>query len=155
MSYKLSKNFSLEEMCYSSTANKLKINNTTSDNIIVSKLKLLCEHILQPVREHFNKPVVVNSGYRCPSLNKAVGGASTSQHKLGEAADFEIIGLSNYDLALWIKDNLDFDQLILEYCDNLKNDINAGWVHCSYKAIGNRHQLLTINKKGTKSGLII
>lgn len=155
MSYKLSKNFSLEEMCYSSTANSKKINNYTTDNNIVSKLKLLCEHILQPVREHFGKPVVINSGYRCVALNTVVNGAKNSQHLTGEAADFEIMGLSNYELACWIKDNLDFDQLILEYCDNLKNDINAGWVHCSYKAIGNRHQLLTINKKGTKSGLII
>ena len=155
MSMKLSKNFTLEELCYSATANKLKINNLTTDNNIVSKLKLLAEHILQPVRDHYGKPVVINSGYRCPSLNKAVGGASTSQHLKGEAADLEIMGLSNYELALWIKDNLDFDQLILEFCDNLKNDINSGWVHCSFKAIGNRKQCLTINKKGTKIGLFI
>jgi hypothetical protein len=155
MSYKLSNNFSLEELCFSSTANKMKINNYTTDNNIVSKLKLLCEHILQPVREHYGKPVVVNSGYRCPSLNKAVGGAKTSQHLTGEACDFEIMGLSNYELANWIKDNLEFDQLILEFCDNLRNDINSGWVHCSYKAYGNRHQCLTINKKGARNGLIL
>ena len=155
MSMKLSKNFTLEELCYSATANKLKINNLTTNNNIVSKLKLLAEHVLQPVRDHYGKPVVINSGYRCPSLNKAVGGASTSQHLKGEAADFEIMGLSNYELALWIKDNLDFDQLILEFCDNLKNDINSGWVHCSFKIIGNRKQCLTINKKGTKVGLFI
>lgn len=155
MSYKLSKNFSLEEMCYSATANRMKIKNYTTDNVIVSKLMLLCEHILQPVRDHFGKPVVINSGYRCPSLNTAVKGAKNSQHLTGEACDFEIMGLSNYELACWVKDNLDFDQLILEYCDNLRNDINAGWVHCSYRAYGNRHQLLTINKKGTKTGLII
>ena len=155
MSYKLSNNFSLEEMCYSITANQKKINNYTTDNNIISKLKLLCEHILQPVRDNYGKPVVINSGYRCPSLNKAVGGAKTSQHLTGEAADFEIMGLSNYELACWIKDNLDFDQLILEFCDNLKNDKNAGWVHCSYKAYGNRHQCLTINKRGTRNGLII
>ena len=155
MSFKLTKNFSLEEMCYSVTANKLNIKNYTTDNTIVSKLKLLCEHILQPVRDYYGKPVVINSGYRCPSLNTAVKGAKNSQHLTGEACDFEIMGLSNYELANWVKDNLDFDQLILEYCDNLRNDINSGWVHCSYKAYGNRHQCLTINKKGTRNGLIL
>lgn len=155
MSFKLTKNFTLEEMCYSVTANNMKIKNYTTDNNIVSKLKLLCEHILQPVRDYYGKPVIINSGYRCPSLNNAVKGAKNSQHLTGEACDFEIMGISNYELANWVKDNLDFDQLILEFCDNLKNDINSGWVHCSYKAYGNRHQTLTINKKGTKTGLII
>lgn len=154
MSTQLTKNFTLEELCWSSTAKQKGIDNLTKDPEIISKLKLVCEHILQPVREHYGKPVNVNSGYRGPALNKAVGGVPTSQHCKGEAADFEIKGLSNYELALWIKNNLDFDQLILEYCDDIKTNPNAGWVHCSYKSSGNRHQCLTINKKGTKLGLI-
>ena len=155
MTTKLTNNFTLEEMCFSSTAKQKGIDNVTKDPLIIAKLKLVCEHILQPVRNHYGKPVNVNSGYRGAKLNEAVGGAKTSQHCKGEAADFEIKGLSNYELACWIRDNLDFDQLILEYCDDLKNNPNSGWVHCSYKASGNRKQCLTINKKGTKLGLHI
>ena len=155
MSTILTKNFTLEELCWSSTAKQHKIDNITKDPLIIAKLKLVCENILQPVREHYGKPVNVNSGYRGPELNRLVGGVSTSQHCKGEAADFEIKGLSNYELALWVKENLDFDQLILEYCDDIKFNPNAGWVHCSYKASGNRKQCLTINKKGTRLGLII
>lgn len=155
MSTPLSKNFTLEEMCWSSTAKQKGIDNLTKDQVIIDKLRLVCQNILQPVRDHYGKPVNVNSGYRGSMLNKLVGGASTSQHCKGEAADFEIKGLSNYELALWIKDNLDFDQLILEYCDDIKTNPNAGWVHCSYRKHGNRKQCLTINKKGTRLGLII
>lgn len=155
MATKLTKNFTLEECCYSDTAKKLGIQNIPDESGI-SKLKLLCEKIAQPIRDHYGKPVTVNSGYRGPELNKAVGGASKSQHCKCEALDLEIKGVSNYDLAMWIKDNLDFDQLILEYADNIKNDKNSGWVHVSYSSEStNRHQVLTINKKiGTKVGLI-
>jgi hypothetical protein len=114
----------------------------------------LCKNVLQPLREKLGKPINVNSCYRCPKLNTAVGGVKTSQHCNGQAADIEVMGMSNYDLACYIRDNFEFDQLILEFCDNLKNDKNSGWVHVSYKDSGNRKQTLTINKSGTKLGLV-
>ena len=103
-------------------------------------LKELCERVLEPIREHYG-PVFINSGYRCPDLNKAVGGASTSQHCLGQAADIEVAGVPNGDLAAWVVANLDFDQVILE-CYR-KGQPNSGWVHVSYKVYGNRKVALT------------
>lgn len=155
MTTNLTKNFTLEELCYSDTAKSKGINNIAPKDIEV-KLKSLCENVLQKVRDHYGKAVSINSGYRGPQLNEAVNGVKTSQHCKGEAADIEIKGLSNYDLAIWIRDNLDFDQLILEYADNLTNDINSGWVHCSYVGNGkNRKEVLTINKRiGTVKGLV-
>ena len=85
----------------------------------------LCKNVLQPLREKLGKPININSCYRCPKLNAAVGGAKTSQHCNGQAADIEINGMSNYDLACYIRDNFEFDQLILEFCDNLKNHVLA------------------------------
>jgi len=153
LNMKLSKNFTLKEFIYSDTASVLKIDNTPND-LIVNRLRTLCINVLQPVREHFNKPVMINSGYRCPKLNTAIKGAKTSQHVLGYAADFEIMGLSNYDLAIWIRNNLKYDQLILEFATNLSQNPNNGWVHCSYVDLKtNRNQPLTINNKGTFYGL--
>jgi len=107
---------------------------------------------VEKVRAHFGKPVHINSGYRGPALNKAVGGASSSQHCKGEAVDMEIPGVPNGDLAIWVRDNLDFDQLILEcYKPGVPT---SGWVHCSYKDTGNRKDVLTasvINGKMTYS----
>jgi hypothetical protein len=85
---------------------------------------------LQPVRDHFGMAVVISSGYRCPLLNKEVSKSQNSQHLYGLAADFEIPGVSNRDIALWIQQNLVYDQLILEFHD--PKDPNSGWVHCSY-----------------------
>lgn len=151
----LTENFKLSELLYSDTAKRLGIENTASDEVI-TRLKTLCENVLQPVRNYFGKPVKINSGYRNPILNEAVKGSKTSQHCQGYASDIEIQGLSNYDLACWIRDNLNFDQLILEFADNIKNDKNAGWVHVSYVSPSvNRKQCLTINKKGTFSGFNI
>ena len=101
--------------------------------------------MLEPVREHFG-PVHINSGFRCPDLNKAVGGTSTSQHCLGQAADIEVAGVANGDLAAWIAANLDFDQVILE-CYR-KGQPNSGWVHVSYKDSGNRKATLTATVVG-------
>ena len=141
----LSRNFSLQELIKSDTAIRMDIdNNPNADQI--EKLKALCENILQPVRTHFGRVVTINSGYRGPELNKAIGSKSTSQHCKGEAADFEIIGLSNSELAKWVYKNLEFDQIILEFHD--PSDPNSGWVHCSYKKDGsNRKNGLIINKK--------
>lgn len=153
MENQITKNFTLAELIYSATAVKKGIDNKPTEEHYKNMVSL-CKNVLQPLREKLGKPINVNSCYRCPKLNAAVGGAKTSQHCNGQAADIEINGMSNYDLACYIRDNFEFDQLILEFCDNLKNDKNSGWVHVSYKDSGNRKQVLTINKSGTKLGLV-
>ena len=153
MENQITKNFTLAELIYSATAVKKGIDNKPTEEHYKNMVSL-CKNVLQPLREKLGKPINVNSCYRCPKLNAAVGGAKTSQHCNGQAADIEIMGLSNHDLACYIREHMDFDQLILEYADNLKNDKNSGWVHVSYKTSGNRHQCLTINKSGTKLGLV-
>ena len=150
---KLSENFSLQELLKSQTALRKGIDNKPTDPSVVTNLQVLCEKVLQPVRDHFGKPVVINSGYRSPKLNKAIGGSNKSQHTKGEAADIEIPGLSNKELAEYIEDNLPFDQLILEFYNGV--DPNSGWVHVSYVGdADNRKQTLTINKNGTFPGFI-
>ncbi len=150
---KLSENFSLQELLKSQTALRKGIDNKPAHPEIITNLQILCEKVLQPVRNHFAKPVVINSGYRCPKLNKAVGSSSKSQHTKGEAADIEIPGVSNKELAEYIEDNLPFDQLILEFYNGV--DPSSGWVHVSYvNDSDNRKQTLTINKNGTFTGFI-
>lgn len=126
----LSKNFTLSELTKSQTAVRKGINNepSTAD---INNLIHLAETILQPVREHFGKPVMISSGYRSPALCEAIGSSTKSQHARGEAADFEIHSVDNKKLAAWIKKNCEFDQLILEYYDGI--DPNSGWIHCSVK----------------------
>tara|TARA_B100000287_G_C20127077_1_gene580741 strand:- start:39 stop:521 length:483 start_codon:yes stop_codon:yes gene_type:complete len=144
---KLSKNFSLREMTFSDTAIRKNISNDPTMEEIVNLTNLCC-NILQPVRDNFKKAVRINSGFRSVELCKAVGSSAKSQHAKGEAADFEINGLSNLELASWCYRNLDFDQIILEFHDPTGGDPNSGWVHCSYKKDGsNRHIGLIINKK--------
>ena len=108
---KLSNNFSLKEMVASQTAERKGINNNQSEDQM-NNLKLLCEKVLQPVRDHFGKVVSVSSGYRSEELCEAIGSSKTSQHAKGQAADFEIFGVSNQELVIWINENLDFDQMI-------------------------------------------
>ena len=127
---RLSKNFSLKELIRSETATRKGINNNPNEDNI-ENLQRLCDHVLQPVRDHFGKVVSVSSGFRSPELCVAIGSSINSQHASGQAADFEIYGLSNKVLADWIHDNLDYDQLILEF--HKKEEPNSGWVHCSYK----------------------
>ena len=112
---RVSKNFALSEMVKSATAERLNVDNSPSDIHLVN-LTHLAIHILQPVRDEFGV-ITVNSGYRSPDLNKAVGGSDKSQHCHGQAADFESYSVSNPDLAEWIRDNLEFDQLILNLHD--------------------------------------
>jgi len=141
---KLSKNFSLAELTKSQTATRKGIDNTPSPTH-QNNLKLLCTHVLQPVRDHFSRVVSVSSGYRSEELCLAIGSKTTSQHAKGQAADFEIYGLSNKELADYIHQNLEYDQLILEYWK--EEDPNSGWVHCSYKSEGNRKQYLKAYKE--------
>ena len=151
----LTKNFSYQEMIKSYTADRLGISNDATREHVINLVNL-CNFILQPVRDEFG-PIRINSGYRSPALNKAVGGSKTSQHCNGEAADFESSRISNPELALWISKYLDFDQLILEFYDG--KDPHSGWVHCSYKMDGsNRGSTLTaLRVKGKtqyKKGLL-
>ena len=140
---KLSNNFSLNELTKSQTAERKGIDNTPSTEH-QENLKSLCTHVLQPVRDHFGQVVSVSSGYRSPELCTAIGSKITSQHAKGEAADFEIFGVSNKELADWIHYNVNYDQLILEYWK--ESDPNSGWVHCSYSENQKRRQYLKAMK---------
>ena len=145
---KLTANFSLLELTKSQTAERKGIDNTPSPEH-PENLKLLCESVLQPVRDHFGKVVTISSGYRSPELCTAIGSKITSQHAKGQAADFEIFGVSNKELADYINENLEYDQLILEYWK--ESDSNSGWVHCSYSAGNKRKQYLRAYKEDGKT----
>ena len=144
----LSKNFSLLELTKSQTAERRGIENKpTAEHI--ENMVALCENILQPVRDQYGS-FIVSSGYRCPELCIAIGSSKDSQHAKGQAADFEVAGVSNYKLASWIEENLEFDQLILECFTGG----NTGWIHCSYVPDG-RGETLTYDKQnGYRHGLI-
>jgi hypothetical protein len=123
--------------------------DNTPDDAALENLKTLCEKVLQPVRDHFGKSVTVNSGYRSPESNAAVGGSKTSDHCKGQAADIEIDGLPNPELAKWIMDNLDYTQLILEFYT--QGQPNSGWVHVSYDPNNLKKQELTAVKVAGKT----
>ena len=142
---KLTENFSLNELTKSQTAERKGIDNTPSTEH-QENLKSLCEMILQPIRDHFGQVVSVSSGYRSPELCVAIGSSTQSQHAKGQASDFEIFGVSNKELADYIDENLDYDQLILEYWKG-EDEPNSGWVHCSYTNGNNRKQYLRAYKE--------
>jgi len=144
---RLSKNFSLQEFTKSQTATRQGLDNAPNDEHLASATALF-ENVVQKVRDNFGV-TVINSGYRGPALNTAVGGSSNSQHCKGEAVDIECPGTGNYDVAKWIESNLDFDQLILEFYTPGIPD--SGWVHVSYKTEGNRKQSLTAMKEDGKT----
>jgi zinc D-Ala-D-Ala carboxypeptidase len=144
----LSKNFSLLELTKSQTAERKGIENKpTAEHI--ENMVALCENILQPVRDQYGS-FIVSSGYRCPELCIAIGSSKDSQHAKGQAADFEVAGVSNYKLASWIEENLEFDQLILECFTGG----NTGWIHCSYVPDGRRETLTYDKQNGYRHGLI-
>ena len=126
----LTRNFSLLELTKSDTAIRKGIDNQPNADQ-VDKLKLLCENILQPVRDHFGR-VKVTSGFRSVELCTAIGSSANSQQAKAEAADFECIGVDNAELFDWIKLNLEPDQLILEFYT--PGEPNSGWIHCSWVA---------------------
>jgi hypothetical protein len=123
--------------------------DNTPDEQALENLKTLCEMVLQPVREHYGKSVTVNSAYRSPESNAAVGGSKTSDHCKGMAADIEIVGVANADLAQWIMDNLEYTQLILEFYTPGIPD--SGWVHVSYDPNNLKKQELTATKVAGKT----
>ena len=143
----LSNNFTLAELVKSQTAVRKNINNEPG-TAEIENLIHLAKTVLQPVREHFGKPVMISSGYRSPELCEAIGSSAKSQHAKGEAADFEIPGVDNRELALWIKSELDYDQLILEFYKD--NEPTSGWIHCSYSTDHNRNQSLRAMREDGK-----
>ena len=148
---KLSKNFSLEEMEKSSTAIRLGIKNKAGAGEI-KNLGDICYEILEKVRTKFDdKPVTITSGFRSEELCEAIGSKKTSQHAKGQAVDFEIAGVSNLAIAIYISNNCDFDQLILEYWND--EEPNAGWIHVSFVEGSNRKQILTFDGKNYTNGL--
>ena len=130
----LTDHFSLVEMTRSQTASRRGIPNIPN-RAEVAALKLLCERVLEPVREHFGKPVVVTSGFRSVALNRAIGGSASSQHCRGEAADFTVPGISNIEVCRWLEKNLNYDQLIYEFGE-------GGWIHVSFSKDRMRNQEL-------------
>ena len=134
----MGKYFTINELTKSSTAQRLHIDNNPTQEV-KDNLNKLIDNVLDPLRELYGKPIIVNSGYRCTKLNKAIGGAKNSQHLVGQASDIRTVQNtkeSNKQLFELIKNSkLPFDQLINEY------DYN--WVHVSYSP-RNRRQILTI-----------
>ena len=148
----LSKHFTLSEMEKSQTATRKGISNKAGSGEI-KNLTDLCYEVLEPVRAKFDKPIIITSGYRSPELCEAIGSKATSQHAKGQAVDFEIAGVSNLQVALWIQNNCNFDQLILEFWKAEDKDPNSGWVHWSFNEQNNRKQVLTFDGKTYTNGL--
>lgn len=130
-------NFTLEEMLRSTTAQSIGVSQAEPPYSVVIALTRLCERVLQPIRDHFKEPVIISSGYRCPQVNKAVGGVQNSQHITGQAADIYLGGDTGRESAYfqWIRQNIDYDQLILE------GNQKTSWIHVSYNSLKlNRHK---------------
>ncbi len=118
----ITKHFDLSEFTHSKTAIENKINNTP-EAIDIKYIKELAKNVLEPIREHFNAPLIITSGFRCQKLNMLIGGARQSQHILGQACDFYVKGVNNQEVCDWIIKNIEFDQLILE----------PNWIHISFR----------------------
>ena len=142
------KYFTLNEMTRSATAKRLGINNTP-DKEVEQNLIALVDKVLDPLRKLYGKPIVVTSGYRSPALNSAVGGAKSSQHTTGQAADIRSLNDTRDDnmelLRSLLRSGLVFDQIIAEYVDEKGR---PDWIHVSYKRTGNRGNKLTARRIG-------
>jgi hypothetical protein len=142
---KLSEHLDLSEVTRSESAKRNDISNMPTKEHIANFM-LLAEKIFEPIREHFGVPIRISSGYRSKELNAKIGGSATSQHCSGEAIDIDQDGttITNKQVFDYIKDNLEFDQLI--------NEFNYSWVHVSYKSTGKqRKQILEAYKDGGAS----
>lgn len=135
----LSKNFTLEELIYSDTANQYNIDNTPTQEII-DNLTRLANDVLQPIRDKYNKPIIISSGYRCEELNAKVGGVSNSAHKYGLGADLDVGGVKeNKELFLLIKEMIDNKEIEV---DQLINENHYKWCHIGLSKNNNRNQIL-------------
>lgn len=144
----LSTNFTLSELTKSETALRKGLNNEPTQDVIAS-LQTLVINVLQPIRDHYGVSVKVNSGYRSPEVNASVGGSKTSDHCKGMAADIEIAGVANAELATYIRDTLQFTQVILEFYTPGVPD--SGWVHVSYDPDNLKKQVMTATKRDGKT----
>jgi hypothetical protein len=145
----LSKHLALAEVTRSESAKRLGISNMPTEQHI-KNFKLLAEKVFEPIREHFGKPILISSGYRSQALNSAIGGSLSSQHCQGEALDLDMDGtdITNKQIFDYIKDHLEFDQLIWEF----GSKDNPDWVHVSYESTGKqRKQVLRASKVGGKT----
>ena len=145
----ISKHISYKEGVYSTTATRLHLDNTPNDEQL-SNMELVAEEVFEPLRVYVGGPIKINSFFRCPELNKAIGGSTTSQHCKGQAMDIDdTFGkATNAEMYHWIKDNLDFDQMIWEFGD----DDNPNWVHVSYVSPEkNRNRCLLAYKENKKT----
>lgn len=143
----LSPNLSIAEVTKSATAIKNGIDNRPSA-VHLDNLKRTALLIFQPIRDHFGVPIGISSGYRSLSLNRIIGGSQTSQHSLGEALDLDADiygGVTNQEIYEFIRDNLEFDQLIHEY----GSESNPAWIHVSYREGNNRKQILRCYGRGS------
>ena len=145
---KLSQHFSYQEFIKSQTAARKGIKNEPDDAQLYN-MKMVCMNILEPIRTTFERPVIITSGFRSPELCVAIGSSTNSQHAKGEAADFEIPGVSNKEVADWIHENLPNDQLILEFFDG--KDPNSGWIHCSHKPENRGEYLIAYKDENNKT----
>jgi zinc D-Ala-D-Ala carboxypeptidase len=144
----LTANFSLAEMIKSETALRHDLDNTPGE-VEIENLRVLCEQVLQPLRDAYGRGIKVNSGFRHPDVNAKVGGSRTSDHCKGQAADIEIPGVANYDLAKYISDYFNFTQVILEFYTPGVPD--SGWVHVSYDPANLKRQVLTAMRENGKT----
>ena len=150
---KISPNLSLAEITRSDTAKRQNIDNTpTAEHL--ENFKVLAERVFEPIRSHFNTPIFISSGYRSKALNDFIGGSLSSQHCKGQAIDIDIDGskgdVTNRMVFDYIKNKLDFDQLIWEF----GTDFNPDWVHVSFVKSGNRKQKLKAVRSGGKTTYI-
>ena len=147
---KLTANISLDELIKSQVAERKGINNNPSP-MQIENLKALAVNILQPIRSQFDKPLIISSGFRCAQLCLEIGSSINSEHcadNKSAAADFEIPGIDNKELAEWIKSNLEYNQLILEFYR--EGEPSSGWVHCSYSTDLNKKQSLIAYRQDGK-----
>lgn len=149
----ISKHISIKEATKSNTAKRLGIDNFPDNNVLVN-MQSIAENIFEPLREYIGEPIYVSSFYRSPDLNKAIGGSKNSQHCKGQAIDIDDVysnKFKNVDYFNYIKDNLDYDQLIWEFGD----DENPNWVHVSYKVNGNRGRTLKAYKENGQTKYMV
>lgn len=147
----ISEHISMKEALRSNTAKRLGINNMPDNDTLIN-MQITAQHIFEPLRNHFNEPIYISSFYRSPELNKAIGGSTSSQHCIGEAIDIDDVysKASNVDFFNYIKNRLEFDQLIWEFGD----DENPSWVHASYALGKNRMRVLKAIKENGRTRYI-
>ena len=144
----ISEHISLKEALRSNTAKRLGIDNMPNNETLIT-MQITAQHVFEPLRNHFNEPIYISSFYRSPELNTAIGGSTKSQHCKGEAIDIDDVysKATNADFFNYIKDRLDFDQLIWEFGDDDQPD----WVHVSYSIGNNRRRILKALKQNGKT----